>query len=97
MTPDDLKVPVAIDRDRMDKALAGPFYTLPEGLTAEQISAVLKLVGEITRQAVDAEREACATMMLDTKEWHGESWRCTICPITRRVIAASIRARKDSA
>ncbi|WP_429949588.1 hypothetical protein ACQYWY_21720 [Comamonas sediminis] len=31
--------PVFIDRDRMDRALAGPFFTLPEGLTPAEIVA----------------------------------------------------------
>lgn len=86
MNPDDLKGPVVIDRERMDKALAGPFFTLPDGLTAEQTSAVLTLVGEITRQAVDAEREACADLMEQQHTW-----------ITNIAASTLIRARKDSA
>ena len=29
--------PVLIDKDRMNKVLAGPFFTMPDGLTLEGI------------------------------------------------------------
>ena len=43
------------------------------------------------------EREKIAAMILDTKEWRGRGGFSTLCNDTKHVIAAAIRARKDSA
>ena len=43
------------------------------------------------------EREKIAAMILDTKEWRGRGGFNTLCNDTKHVIAAAIRARKDSA
>jgi hypothetical protein len=40
-----------------------------------------------------AEREACAKVVEDTKEWKGGGWVSTLCQHTKRAIAAAIRAR----
>ena len=38
--------PVNIDRERMDKALASPTYSIPSGLTREQIIAAILAVAD---------------------------------------------------
>lgn len=38
--------PVYIDRERMDKALASPTYSIPSGLTSEQIIAAILAVAD---------------------------------------------------
>ena len=38
--------PVNIDRERMDKALASPTYSIPSGLTSEQIIAAILAVAD---------------------------------------------------
>ena len=40
-----------------------------------------------------AEREACAKVVEDTKEWKGGGWVSTLCQHSKRAIAAAIRAR----
>ena len=93
MNPDDLNGPVCIDRDRMDRALATPTFTLPSGLTGEQIVAVLNIFSQTSRLAANAEREAIATMILNTKEWRGRGGFSTLCDDTKHVIASAIRAQ----
>ena len=41
------------------------------------------------------EREACAKVVEDTKEWKGGGWVSTLCQHTKRAIAAAIRARRQ--
>ena len=41
----------------------------------------------------DAEREACAKVLEDTKEWKGGGWISTLSPQTKTAIATAIRAR----
>lgn len=52
-----------------------------------------KAVQEIQREAMELERDACAQLVSDTKEWRGKNWFSTLCPKTKEAIAASIRSR----
>lgn len=52
-----------------------------------------KVVQEIQREAMELERDACAQLVSDTKEWRGKNWFSTLCPKTKEAIAAAIRAR----
>ena len=97
MNPDDLNGPVCIDRERMDRALATHTFTLPSDLTGEQIVAVLNIISQTSRLVAKAEREAIATMILGTKEWHGRGGFSTLCNDTKHLIADAIRARKNAA
>ena len=47
----------------------------------------------VAAKAAADEREACARVVRDTKEWRAPGWVSTICPITKESIAAAIRAR----
>ena len=38
--------PIYIDRERMDKALASPTYSIPSGLTRDQIIAAILAVAD---------------------------------------------------
>lgn len=42
------------------------------------------------------EREACAKLVEETKEWRGKGWFSTLCPKTKDAIAEAIRARNLS-
>ena len=42
------------------------------------------------------EREAIATMILETKEWHGRGGFSTLCHDTKHIIADAVRARTES-
>lgn len=52
-----------------------------------------RTVQQIQAEAAAAEREACARLVYETGEWHGEGWRSTLCMKTKSAISASIRAR----
>ena len=43
------------------------------------------------------EREKSAALIENTKEWRAPGWQSTICPITKKAIAAAIRARGEQA
>jgi hypothetical protein len=49
--------PVHIDRERMDKALAGPRYSFPQGLTAEQLCHCMDTLSNAINDAIQQERE----------------------------------------
>ncbi len=44
------------------------------------------------QQAVAREREECAVLIENTQEWRSPGWQSTLCPITKKAIAAAIRA-----
>lgn len=52
-----------------------------------------RTVQVLQAEARAEEREACARLVLDTKEWKGGGWSCTICPNTAKNIASAIRGR----
>lgn len=57
MTADAQELPpVHIDRERMAKTLAGPFYTLPHGLTPEHLREIMSTLGRAIADAREAER-----------------------------------------
>lgn len=47
-------------------------------------------------ELVRAEREACAKLIEERKEWRGEKWVSTLCQMTTSAIANAIRNRGSS-
>jgi hypothetical protein len=93
LPPDDLP-PVHIDRERFDKALKGPRYMVPSGLTPEQIGEFFDTMSRIANDATAAERERCANLCdkIDTPTFMhgGHEYDDTV--LLREQIAAAIRA-----
>lgn len=46
--------------------------------------------------ATEWEREQCAKLLEDTKEWRGKGWVSTLCYHTKKSIATAIRARGET-
>lgn len=46
--------------------------------------------------AILKEREACSTLILETKEWKGLGGFSTLCPATKELIAETIRERSNN-
>jgi hypothetical protein len=67
--------PVHIDRERMDKALAGPRYSFPQGLTAEQLCHCMDTLSNAINDAIQQERERCALIADGNVESESSDWK----------------------